>query len=119
MGIREQAQADIGRILGNPEGLGTPFDLVDKDGAVYPVCWTFGDISLLIDPQTGTAVQGRTITAVYPMALLAERTDTNPVKGWRVNVKALDGKDMLLVVCEPPDHDFTIGLTRLRLGPEK
>jgi hypothetical protein len=116
MGIREQAQADMGRILGDPEGPGTPFELIDTDGLVYPVAGTYGDIGLLIDPATGTAVQGQTITAAYPMALLAEHTDNKPEKGWKVKVTDLKGGEHLLRIIDPPIHDFTVGITRLQLG---
>ena len=116
MRIRELAQADLSDILGNPDGPGTPFYLITPEGNEYSVCGTYGDISLLIDPATGSAVQGRTITATYPMALLKKQTEQVTEKKWKVRVKDLAGKEHVLFVTDPPDHDYTIGLTRLRLG---
>ena len=118
MGIREQAREDAKRILGDPDGAGTPFVLISPFGGEYPVCGTYGDISLLIDPTNGSAIQGRTITASYPMALLKEQTDEKPEKKWKVKVNNLDGKELVLFVVNPPDHDFTIGITRLTLGAD-
>jgi len=115
-GLREKARDDLTNILGDPEGPGTPFILIAPDGAEYPVCGTYGDISLLIDPATGSAVQGRTITAAYPMALLKGRASELPKKGWKVRLNDLDGTQRLLFIVDPPDNDFTIGLTRLKLG---
>ena len=116
MGIRETAQEDLKRIFKNPEGPGTPFIIIAPDGAEYPVCGTYGDISLLIDPATGTSIQGRTISAAYPMALLREKTTALPVKGWKVKVSDIAGAERILFIANPPDHDYTIGMTRLALG---
>jgi len=116
MGIREQAQTDLVNILGNPDGPGTPFIIVTPEGGEYPVCGTFGDISLLIDPSSGAAIQGRTINAAYPMALLKAKTERMPEKKWKVKVKDLSGTERILFIVDPPDHDYTIGLTRIKLG---
>ena len=116
MGIREQAQGDLLHIFSDPDGPGTPYSLIAPNGAEYPVCGTYGDISVLIDPSTGAAVQGRTITATFPMALLKNKTDKMPEKKWKARVKDLGGTEHILFVTDPPDHDFTIGLTRMRLG---
>ena len=117
MDIREQAQEDLKNIFGDPAGPGTLFSLIAPDnGAEYLVSGTYGDISLIIDPATGSAIQGRTITVAYPMALLKSQTDRMPEKKWKVRVKELDGAEHILFVVDPPDHDYTIGMTRLRLG---
>ena len=116
MNVRELAHNDLGNIFGNPDGPGTPFILIEPGGGEYPVCGIYGDVSLLIDPTNGTAVQGRSISASYPMALLKEHTDKMPGKKWKVKIKDLHRKDHIFFIVDPPDHDNTIGLTRLRLG---
>jgi len=116
MGLREIAEADLVNIFGSPDGPGTPFTLIAPNNSEYMVNGTYGDISLLIDPASGAAVQGRTIIAVFPMALLRSQTDLVPEKKWRVKVKSLKGEELTLFVVQPPDHDLTIGLTRLTLG---
>lgn len=117
MGIRETAQADMQNIFSDPEGAGTPFILVNpKTNKEFPVCGVFGDINLIIDPQSGAAIKGRTISAAYPGGLLKKQTDELPAKGWKVLVKDLNEKEKILFVVEAPDHDNTLGVTRLTLG---
>ena len=116
MGIREQAQGDLKRIFGDSEGPGTPFELIDRGGLMYSVAGTYGDVGLLIDPATGAAIQGQTITAAYPMALLEAHTGKRPEKGWQVKIKDLQGGVHVFHIIDPPIHDFTIGITKLQLG---
>ena len=116
MGIRDQAQHDLNNIFSDSEGPGNPYILIAPNNDEYTVCGTYGDIALLIDPTNGTAIKGRTISATYPMAMLKIQTDQVPEKKWRVKVKDLSGADHILFIVDPPDHDNTIGLTRLTLG---
>jgi hypothetical protein len=116
MGIRERAAADSQKILTNINGAATPFVLITADdGQEYQISGSYGDIGYLIDPSTGTAIQGRTIEAVYSMATLREQTDREPEKGWRFICNDLAGnRTTLFVVLYVPDR--TIGLARLKLA---
>jgi hypothetical protein len=116
MNIRERAAADTQKILTDITGAATPFVLIAADDRQeYPVFGSYGDIGYLIDPKTGTAVQGRTIEAAYSMATLREQTEREPEKGWRFACNDLAGnKTTLFVVLYAPDR--TIGLARLKLA---
>jgi hypothetical protein len=116
MTIRERAAADSQKILNDINGAATPFVLIAADdGQEYPMAGSYGDIGYLLDPATGTAVQGRTIEAAYSMANLREQTEREPGKGWRFVCTDLAGNEMtLFVVLYIPDR--TIGLARLKLA---
>jgi hypothetical protein len=115
MGIRERAAADAQKILTDINGAATPFVLIAADNEQYPISGSYGDIGYLIDPATGTAIQGRTIEAVYSMATLREQTEREPEKGWRFVCNDLAGKrTTFFVVLYVPDR--TIGLARLKLA---
>jgi hypothetical protein len=116
MNIRELAAADSLTILNDINSAATPFVLITADdGKEYPVSGSYGDIGYLLDPATGTAIQGRTIEAAYSMAALREQTDREPEKGWRFICNDLAGNETILfVVLYVPDR--TIGLARLKLA---
>jgi hypothetical protein len=116
MTIRERAAADAQNILTDINGAATPFVLIAADdGQEYPISGSYGDIGYLIDPATGTAIQGRTIEAAYSMATLREQTKREPEKGWRFVCNDLEGnRTTLFVVLYVPDR--TIGLARLKLA---
>lgn len=103
-------------IFSDQDGPGTPFVLINRGGLEYPVTGTYGDIGLLMDPATGTAVQGQTITAVFPMGLLSAHTLEKPMKGWKVKLNDPHRGELSFFVVDPPVHDYTIGMTRLILG---
>jgi hypothetical protein len=115
MTLRERAAADSQKILNNLNGAGTPFVLITADDKHFQLTGIYGDIGYLIDPATGTAVQGRTIEAAYSMASLREQTEKEPEKGWRFVCNDLAGNETaVFVVLYVPDR--TIGLARLKLA---
>ena len=115
MGLRELAESDLGETLEDKNGAGSPFNLIDTKGAVFPLTGTVGDIGFLLDNETGLPVQGRTITATFRISTLAAKTSDIPGAGWRVVTKDLTGKEnSFFVINYEPDH--TIGIGRIRLG---
>jgi hypothetical protein len=116
--LRSLAESDLGEILGDTEGAGTPFVLVDKGGVEYPVTGVFGDIGFLIDPSTGAPVQGRSIVAACRIRCLEEQGAGMPGRGWKVRAEDLSGKSLELWV-HRNEPDRTIGLYRLTLGATK
>lgn len=60
MGLRDEAEADLGAILeDSTRGFGWPITLTDPAGNTAPLTGFSNDISQLIDPDTGQAVSGR------------------------------------------------------------
>jgi hypothetical protein len=115
MGIRGQAEQDAALILGASES-GDPFVLVNMQGNEFPVSGHFGDIGLLLDPETGASVQGQTASVAYSMKALKAQTDEVPERGWKVKNFDFAGAERTFYVVRPPIQDFTIGITRLMLG---
>lgn len=60
MGLRELAEADLGRIIEDRDGgFGWDITLTDPAGVSYPLVGTATDIARAIDTETGQAVTGR------------------------------------------------------------
>ena len=113
--IRAQAEADMGNIIENANGAGTPYTLIKADGLEYPVTGTFGDIAFLIDPISGEAIQGRAISATCRAKTITAAAGELPARGWKARAAGLDGKPYTLFV-QRNEYDRTIGLCRLTLG---
>lgn len=61
MNLREQARADLSFTLKDDvNGFGRAVVLIDPDGQQIELVGQTGDIGLVIDPDTGTAISGRT-----------------------------------------------------------
>jgi hypothetical protein len=118
--VRDQAAADIQKIIEDESGAGTPYILIDDKGE-YPVVGTLGDIGTLTDPITGEAIQDRSIEATVSAQTITAAAGKVPARGWRACVTGLDGKTITLHV-QQNAYDRTIGLCLLTLGlhlPEK
>jgi hypothetical protein len=60
MGLRDLAEADLGRILEDAEtGFGYAITLTDPLGTALPLVGFSNDIAQVIDPDTGQVVSGR------------------------------------------------------------
>lgn len=117
MGLRGLAESDLAETLEDSAGAGSPFVLIDSQGAEFELTGTFGDIGYLLDIETGLPVQGRTITAAYRIKSLSAQTSAIPGKGWRLKTADLNGTEYtLFVVGHEPDR--TIGIGRLKLAAE-
>jgi hypothetical protein len=112
--IRALAESDLGKIIEDVNGAGTPYTLIDSEGE-YPVIGTFGDIAFLIDPVSGEAIQGRTISAACRASTIIAAAGKVPARGWKVRTTGLDGKVYALYV-QRNEYDRSIGLCRLTLG---
>ena len=65
MGLRALAKADNKAILNNDvSGFGWPLEIKSPEGLTASLTGFSDDIALVIDPDTGTAVTGRLISAV-------------------------------------------------------
>jgi hypothetical protein len=64
MSLRDLAETDLGGILeDNAYGFGYPIRLTDPDKKSADLIGFSNDIAFLIDPDTGTAISGRTASA--------------------------------------------------------
>jgi hypothetical protein len=60
MGLRDLAEADLGRILeDSATGFGYPITLTDPSGTALAITGFSNDIAQVIDPDTGQVVSGR------------------------------------------------------------
>jgi hypothetical protein len=114
-GLRARAEADVQRIIENARGAGTPYVLINKEGAEYPVTGIFGDIGSMIDPISGEVIQGRSIEAVCMMKTIIAAAGKVPERGWKARATGLDGRELVLFVWRN-ETDRTIGLCRMALG---
>ena len=60
MGLRQLAESDLGKILEDSDtGFGWPITVTNPTGDSGTLTGASGDISQIIDPDTGVAVSGR------------------------------------------------------------
>lgn len=74
MSLRQLAERDLGVILEDGvTGFGWPITVTDPDGTVAAMTGSSNDISQVIDPETGTMVNGRSASVVLRISSLAAR----------------------------------------------
>lgn len=122
MNLRQLAEKDLGTILENEAtGFGWPITITDPDGNSGSLTGMSGDISQVIDPETGIAVSGRLATATVRLtALRAEGlgipkgiADRNSLP-WVVVFNDIEGEPYRFKVAES-DPDRTLGFVNLIL----
>lgn len=71
--LRDLAEADLGFILEDQYGFRWPIAVTNPDGLRVPGLFGFSnDIAQVIDPETGTAVSGRSASVAIRTGLLAD-----------------------------------------------
>jgi hypothetical protein len=118
VGLREQAAADLRAILeDSAAGFGWPIKVTDPSGKVADVVGNSGDVSQVIDPQTGMAITGRVAHVAIAIATLRAAGFTDLPRGiadekrkpWLVTFNDIGGTAHTFKVIEAlPDQ--TIGL---------
>ena len=113
MGLRERALADTRAILNDRQcGSGYPVTVTPPTGAAVPLVGWTNDIGLLVDPDTGQAVSGRSIVVTLSLVDLQAANlsipenvpdlDRNP---WVLSFTDLVGGDLTTCVTESaPDR---------------
>jgi len=122
MGLRQQAEADLAFILeDDTTGGGWPITVTDPDGTSGSLTGISGDISQVIDPDTGTAVSGRLATASLRIASLTAAGLNIPRgiadrsrKPWIVVFDDINGNPYTFKVSES-NPDRTLGLVTVIL----
>lgn len=104
MGLRADAEADLGAILEDSDrGFGWPITVTDPAGNVAPLTGDSGDISQLIDPDTGQAVSGR----LAHVSLRISSLDASPVVGLPRNIADASSKPWLVTFDDINGNAFT------------
>ncbi len=121
MSLREQIQADIGAILNNETDFGEAITLVDPDGATTPMVGLTGDISTVIDPDTGAIVKGRRLhvtvsTLDLPAGPRPEAQNDDTKKPWRVSFRRLATAVVTQYAVVASDPDDAMSAIVLELG---
>jgi hypothetical protein len=120
VGLREQAEADLGFMLEDTEGFGWPITITNPAGAEQELTGLSTDVALAIDPETGQAVLGRTASVALRMSTLESGLGV-PVgisekgsKPWRVTFDDIGGTAHTFKVTEVrPDR--TVGVVTCQL----
>lgn len=98
-GLRTQAEADLASILENDAtGFGWPIRITDPDGQFADVIGDAGEISQLIDPDTGLAVSGNLAHVTLRISTLKSKGLDVPkgiadtaAKPWRITFDDING----------------------------
>lgn len=119
MGLREQAERDLGFILEDDKrGFGWPITLIAPNDVQARLIGFSDDISQIIDPDTGQIVSGRvasvslrtsTILCAMPTSGFPRAIADETKKPWRVKFDDLCGQEYLFKVMAS-DPDRTLGL---------
>lgn len=123
MTLRAIAEKDLGKIMESTLSFRTPVTVTDPDGNTNTnTLYAFtGDISALIDPDTGQAVSGRSaVAAIRTSSLVAEGLGypvgvaNSNSKPWTVAFDDISGDSHLFKVIEG-NPDRTLGIVNLTL----
>ncbi len=118
MGLREDAEIDLGFILeDSTRGFGWPITVTDPSGTTAPLTGDSGDISQLIDPDTGQAVSGRLAhislrvasLLASPVAAIPRSIADSASKPWLITFDDINGVSYTFKVSES-DPDRKLGL---------
>jgi len=122
MGLREQAEADLGLILEDKDrGFGYDIILTDPAGTVRPLTGFSDDIAQIIDPDTGIAVSGRLASVAIRTSTIIAAGLTLPrgiadagIKPWIVQFNDINGNPFTFKVSQS-NPDRALGLITLML----
>jgi hypothetical protein len=122
MGLREQAEADLGLILEDKDrGFGYDIILTDPSGTVRALTGFSDDIAQIIDPDTGIAVSGRLASVAIRTSTIIAAGLTLPrgiadagIKPWLVQFNDINGNPFTFKVSQS-NPDRALGLVTLML----
>ena len=109
MGLRDIAAADNRAILGDTvTGPAHPITLKDPAGLSVSIDGYSNDIGLFIDPDTGTAVSGRTGTVAFNIAELLSKGFTSLPEG----ISDASSKPWIAIFNDVNGNPHTFKITR-------
>lgn len=122
MGLREQAEKDLGFILESDEaGFRWPITLTNPDETPLEMHGFSDDIAQLIDPETGAVVSGRLASVALRMStiltagfILPKAIADTTGKPWLVTFDSINGVEYTFKVAQS-NPDRALGLITLML----
>jgi hypothetical protein len=113
MSLRDQILADLEGIIENASDFGQEITLTDPDGVATDLVGLTGDISTIIDPDTGMLVKGRRLHVTLKIQSLPAgprpeaQSDTSK-KPWLVSFKRVTSlaSTQYLVIGSVPDDSM-------------
>lgn len=122
MGLREQAEIDVGLILEDGAyGFGWDITVIDPSSKSAPLKGFSNDIAQIIDPETGQAIGGRFASVAIRIGNLAAKglgipkgVTNNRQKPWLVKVADINGNNYTFKVLQS-NPDRTIGIVTCAL----
>lgn len=123
MNLRQLAELDLATTLEDSAGgFGWPVTLTDPNGVSANLTAQTQDIGIIVDPDTGVAVSGRTISAVLRISSIRgkgleipEAEPRRDRKPWRIDTKDTNGNPVALKV-DYSYQDRILGTITLQLG---
>jgi len=117
MGLREAAEADLAGILeDSANGFGYSLILTDPDGKSVNITGFSNDIAFVIDPDTGTAITGRSASVALRVSTVLASFTTLPTavanklkKPWLMEFTDLNGQSYIFKV-QNGHPDRTLGV---------
>lgn len=117
MGLRQQAEADLALILEDESGFAVSIKLTSPAGSMHTLSGFSGDISKIIDPQTGTAVTGqlahvalRNSSIIDAFGEMPKAISKESEKAWVVQFDDMLGNEHKFKIIESAP-DKTLGMS--------
>ncbi len=121
MSLRDQVLADVAGIVENSLDFGEPITLIEPDGTTNAMTGFTGDISAVIEPDSGAIVKGRRVHVTLRIASLP--AGERPVvknkltdKPWRVSFPRITTGTVTEYAVVGTDPDDAMGTIVLELG---
>ena len=124
MSLRELAQADAKVILEDTKDFAQAITLTDPAGVATPMTGFTGDISTVIDPDSGAIVKGRRLHVSLHISSLPAgprpvAQNNSALKPWLVSFTRLTSAATTTYTVIGSDPDDSMGSINLELGQYK
>jgi len=120
MNLIEQAERDLDFVLEDKDsGFGVTVVLIDPDQFQYTIIGQSTDIALMIDPDTGALVRGRTAEITLRLSSVLSACGTIPDKsedgtGWILQYENINGDEWTFSIGSA-EVDRKIGVVKFTL----
>lgn len=120
MNLIEQAESDLSFVLEDDvSGFGISVIVISPAGDTYSLVGQSTDIGLIIDPNTGIGVRGRTAEITFRLSTVLGEIGEIPDKsetgtGWLLQITNVNGDEWTFAVGQA-DVDRKLGLVKIAL----